>query len=124
MTTFDSIYIQVYKKAKEHYNRKAPPLAGSYLSLLQISVLFAVGCFFFVFLNQMNVIVSSEKAWIVFVLISLFLIFKNWMKYNGKMRSTLKAKYNSKKQTTFHNWVLISLPFVCVGLGLLILQAN
>ena len=124
MTTFDAIYIQVYNKTKDRYRQKAKQIAGMYVSVLQISAIFAVGSFFFVFLNQMNVVVGSEKAWIVFLLISLFLMFKNWMKYNGKMRSTLSAKYNTTKHANFNNAVLITLPLICIGLGLLILQAG
>ena len=124
MTTFDSIYIQVYNQTRERSKKRSKQIAGSYPSVLQVAVLFAVGSFFYVFLNQTNVYISSEKAWLMFVVISIFLLFKNWMKYNAKMRSTLNAKYNSKKHTKFQPWVLIGLPFVCLALGILILQAT
>lgn len=50
--------------------------------------------------------------------------FKNWISYNGKTRKVMNAKFNKKKAPKYNLALLIALPFICIGMGLLLLQAT
>jgi len=124
MTIFDKLFFSVFSHYKTRYKKKANTIALVYTSTLQITILFLLGCFFAAFFSQMYYnAMSSEKAWTVFVLLSVGLYFTNWLKYNGKTRKILNAKLNKKKTPQYNINMLLALPFICVGFGLLFLQA-
>ncbi len=124
MTIFDKLFFSVFSQYKTRYKKKANTIALAYTSVLQITLLFLLGCFFAAFFSQMNYnAMSSEKAWIAFILLSIGVYFTNWLKYNGKTRKILNAKLNKKKTQQYNIKMLLALPFICVGFGFLFLQA-
>ena len=125
MTVFDKFFYFIFSKFKERYKQKANTIALFYTSVLQIALVFLLGCFFAAFFSQMHVdAMSSDKAWIVFVMVSIIIHFKNWISYNGKTRKVMNAKFNKKKAPKYNMVLLFALPFICVGMGLLLLQAT
>lgn len=125
MTVFDKFFYFIFSKFKERYKQKANTIALFYTSVLQIALVFLLGCFFAAFFSQMHVdAMSSDKAWIVFVMVSIAIHFKNWISYNGKTRKVMNAKFNKKKAPKYNMVLLFALPFIGVGMGLLLLQAT
>lgn len=125
MTIFDKIFFFIFTHFKATYKKKANTIALVYTSVLQIALLFLLGCFFAAFFSQMHVdVMSEEKAWIVFVLLSLGLYFKNWISYNGNTRRVMNAKLTKKKSQKYNITLLVALPFICLAMGFLFLQAT
>ncbi|MAX71452.1 MAG: hypothetical protein CMC76_10185 [Flavobacteriaceae bacterium] len=119
----DTYYISIlnyYKK--KGLGKRSLKLASVYINLLEASIVLLLGSFLLVFASQMKlVIMSSTKFWVLFAMVSLFIIFKNWMRYNGKRRNVLNAKMKSKQTSIYLLWLL---PFGCIALALIILQAQ
>lgn len=123
MTVFDQFALSVFNYYKPKYKQKASRLAVFYISFLQITLLLLLGVFFGAFLQQMKVAtMSSEKAWILFTIASIFIYFKNWMGFTGKKRNVLNAKRLKRKALTYNIWLLWVLPFACIALALVLLQ--
>jgi len=124
MTTFDQFFFSVFTTFKERFKKKANSIALLYISILQISLLFVIGVFFATFLNQMKTsLMTSDNAWLLFVVSAIIIHFKNWLKYNGKTRKVLNAKFNRSKGSQHHIALLLSLPVVCLILGLTLLKS-
>lgn len=124
MTTFDQFFFSVFTTFKPRFKKKANSIALFYISFLQIAVLFVLGVFFATFLSQMNTsLMTSDNAWLLFVVSAIFIHFKNWLKYNGKTRKVLNAKFNRSKASTHHIGLLLVLPFACIILGLILLRS-
>lgn len=124
MTVLEQFFFSVFAHFKGRFKQKANDIALVYISALEIAISFVLGCFFAAFLSQMHAdLMTSGKAWTLFVLVAIGIYFKNWMKYGGKNRKVLNAKFNRKK-TAEHNIVLLLLlPFICFGFGVLLMQA-
>lgn len=123
MTTFDQFFFAIFSAFKPKFKQKANSIALLYISLLQIALLFVVGAFFVTFLNKMHVkTMSTSNMWTLFIIFSIVLHLKNWMKYNGKSRKVLNAKFN-KSKNTYSISILLLLPVVCAILGVIILKA-
>lgn len=123
MTTFDQFFFAIFSAFKPKFKQKANSIALLYISLLQIALLFVVGVFFVTFLNKMHVkTMSTSNMWTLFVIFSIVLHLKNWMKYNGKSRKVLNAKFN-KSKNTYSVSILLLLPVICTILGIIILKA-
>jgi uncharacterized membrane protein len=115
----------MFSRFKEHYKQKANTIALFYTSGLQIALAFVLGCFFAAFFSQMHVdAMSKDKAWTLFIMVSLVIHFKNWIQYNGKTRKVMNAKFNRKKAPKYNMALLLALPLICVAMGLLLLQAT
>ena len=70
---------------------------------------------------QMNVItMSSIKAWTLYVIAVVILLFKNWIQYSGKRRNILNAK--QKRKSGYSIWTLWLIPIICVFLSILMLK--
>ncbi|AUC83141.1 hypothetical protein [Lacinutrix sp. Bg11-31] len=124
MTVFDQIFYFLFSRYKQSYKQKANTIALFYISALQIALAFLLGCFFAAFLSKLHVdSMSSDKAWTLFVMLAIAIHFKNWISYNGNTRKVMNAKLNKKKSRKFHMSMLIALPFICLGMGLILLQA-
>ncbi|WGD35570.1 hypothetical protein [Olleya sp. YS] len=124
MTTFDQFFFSVFTTFKARFKQKANAIALVYISALQIALLFLLGVFFATFLDKMNVsTISSDKAWILFFISAVIIHLKNWLKYNGKTRKVLNAKYNRSKSKQHNIILLLCLPIVCVVLALILLQS-
>ncbi|WP_052158413.1 hypothetical protein [Lacinutrix jangbogonensis] len=125
MTIFDQLFYFIFSRYKERYKQKANTIALFYTSLFQIALAFLLGCFFAAFFSQLHVdAISSNKAWTLFVMLALAIHFKNWIGYNGKTRKVMNAKFNRKKAPKFNLVLLFALPFICIAMGLLLLQAT
>lgn len=123
MTVFDQFALKVFNHYKSKLKQKASRLAVFYLSFLQISLLLLLGVFFSTFFRQMKVdTMSSEKAWTLFIIISIFIYFKNWMSFSGKKRNVLNAKRLKQNEKALNIWLLWLLPFAFIGLALILLQ--
>ncbi|MFL0353361.1 hypothetical protein [Xanthomarina sp. GH4-25] len=124
MTLFDSLFFNVFKHYKDAKSKKANQIATIYISILQCAILFMLGVFFAGFFRQMHMdTMSPDKAWFLFVLIAVFMFFKNWIQYAGKKRKVLNAKMLKKKSQNYPIFMLWLLPVACVLLGLIIWQA-
>jgi hypothetical protein len=117
MEFFDTLFFNVFEHYKPTKKQKANTIALYYISTLQCSLLLLAGIFITAFLNEMNSVrFSSENAWILFILFSIIIIFRNWMQYSGKKRTVLKAKLNSKKKKDSYSinllWLLLAVSIV------------
>lgn len=116
----DTFYISIFNYYKKTFGKKSLTIALLYINFLELSIILALGAFFLAFANQMKLLVmSSTKFWILFVLVSVFVVFKNWMRYNGKKRIILNAKLKSKPTSIYLLWIL---PFGCLILAVILLQ--
>ncbi|MDA9028516.1 hypothetical protein N8008_00315 [Flavobacteriaceae bacterium] len=124
MNFFDQLYLTIFNRFKGRYKQKANTIALYYTSILQIALLFLGGVFFIKFLEQMKVVVmSSSNTWILFVLASLILHFKNWVNYSGRKRRVLNAKLSNKKDLGYSMLILIALPIAITALSILFYKA-
>jgi len=124
MTAFDQFYYSVFSFYKKRYKQKANSIALVYVSVLQISLLFLLGCFFAAFFNKMHAdVMSNTNAWTLFVLASVAIHFKNWMQYTGKRRMMINAKMIKKKKPETNIWLLWVLPIITLGLAYIVFQA-
>ena len=124
MNFFDQLYLTIFNRFKGRYKQKANTIALYYTSILQIAFLFLGGVFFIKFLEQMKVVVmSSSNTWILFVLASLILHFKNWVNYSGRKRRVLNAKLSNKKDLGYSMLILIALPIAITALSILFYKA-
>ena len=117
----DKFYISIFNYYKKSLGKKSLRLALFYINLLELAIILALGAFFMAFANQMKLsVMSNTKFWILFVIVSLFVIFKNWMRYNGKKRNVLNAKSKSKTYSIYLLWLL---PVGCFIVAYVIMQA-
>tara|TARA_Y100000385_G_scaffold191764_1_gene198324 strand:+ start:137 stop:514 length:378 start_codon:yes stop_codon:yes gene_type:complete len=124
MNFFDQLYLTVFNRFKGRYKQKANTIALFYTSVLQIALLFLGGVFFIKFLEQMKVVVmSSSNMSILFVMITVFIYFKNWVNYSGRKRRVLNAKLSSKKDLGYSLFILIALPIAIIVLSVLFYKA-
>ncbi|MFD2543139.1 hypothetical protein ACFSSB_12475 [Lacinutrix gracilariae] len=124
MTLFDTLFFSVFKHYKDAKNKKANQLATVYVSVLQCALLLLLGVFFAGFFKQMNMTtMSQDKAIVIFILVSIFIFFKNWMQYAGQKRKVLNAKMLRKKTATYSIFMLWLLPVASIVLAIIIYQA-
>ena len=67
---------------------------------------------------------SAGKAWTLFVLVSIFIYFKNWMQYGGRKRKVLNAKIIKNKKLSYNIWFLWLLPIVILSLTYMSFSSN
>ena len=97
MNLFDQLYISVFRQLKNHRLKCAAIYACYYVSIFQIGLCLTLGVFLMKFCKQMNInFLNPGNAWFVFTFLAVFLIFKNWMYYNGKKRSVLFSMLSTK----------------------------
>lgn len=117
---FDNHYISIFNHYKKAFGKKSINIALLYISALEISIVLVLAAFFMAFATQMKMqIMSSTKFWILFSLIALFIISKNWMRYNGKKRTILNAK---SKHNTTSIYLLWLMPVGCFAMAFILLQ--
>lgn len=122
MTVFDQLFFNSFDHYKKGtYKKNANTIAVYYITLVQMSLLLVLGVFFAEFFSKMHVVtMSSAKAWTLFVVVSFFIYFKNWMRYGGKKRRVLNAL--PKKKTDYNIWTLWLIPVVAVFLAFAFLR--
>ena len=124
MNYFNQLYITVFSRFKGRFKQKANTMALYYISVVEIALLLLIGVFFNKFLDQMKVVfMTGADAWLLFIMTSVFIHFKNWVNYSGRKRRVLNAKLSSKKGLEYSSFLLIVLPIGIVGLSLLMLKA-
>lgn len=126
MTVSDTLFYNIFFYYKPKLKQRATSIAVVYVTLLQWSILLLLGVFFAGFFRQMNMVtMSASKAWTLFVLIAVFIYFKNWMQYTGKRRMMINAKMNKKKsKSTYNVYLLWLLPIAILGLTYVVFQAS
>ncbi|OEK09342.1 hypothetical protein A8C32_11510 [Flavivirga aquatica] len=124
MTIFDILFFHFFHHYKAEKNKKANSIATFYITFLQSSLLLLLGVFFAVFFRNMHMnTMSAGKAWTLFILIVIFIYFKNWMQYGGRKRKVLNAKMIKKRKLTYNIRLLWLLPIAIIGLTYIIVQA-
>lgn len=118
----DTYYISVFNYYKKTLGKRSLKVALAYINLLELSILLVLGAFFMAFANQMKLVaMSSEKFWVLYGLVAVFIVFKNWMRYNGKKRNILNAKLKGKSMSIYLLWLL---PIGCIALAFVLLQVQ
>ncbi len=119
-TMLDQFYISIFNYYKKTFGKKSLGIALLYINFLELSIILALGAFFLAFANQMKLLImSSTKFWVLFALVAIFVVFKNWMRYNGKKRIVLNAKIKGRPTSIYLLWIL---PFGCFLLAFILLQ--
>ena len=123
MTIFDTMVFSMFNHYKIRFKRKANTISIFYISILQMAILLFLGVFFSIFFNQMNVeTMSSSKAWVLFVIASVIIYFKNWIQYSGKKRRVLNAKSTRTRTKSFNVYLLWLLPIGLVYISILLIR--
>ena len=116
----DIYYISIFKHYKKAFGKKSISIALFYINALEISIILVLGAFLKAFATQMKItVMSTTKFWVLFVLIALFVISKNWMRYNGKKRTILNAKAKPNTMPIYLLWII---PVGCITLALILLK--
>ncbi|SFN44114.1 hypothetical protein SAMN04487989_101443 [Bizionia echini] len=124
MSTFDSLFFSLFRHYKNKKHKKANQLATVYISILQCCILLLLGMFFAGFSSQMNMnTMSQDKAWVLFIIATIFIFFKNWVQYAGRKRQVLNAKMLNKKSQNHSIFLLWLLPVACILLSVILWQA-
>ncbi|MBT8265744.1 MAG: hypothetical protein KJO41_01445 [Bacteroidia bacterium] len=119
----DKLFFSVFNYYKSKKNKNASLYASLYITLLQGALLLLLGIFFSEFFRNMNMsVMSSKKAWVLYLLGLLFIYFRNWMYYSGRKRKILNAKQSGKRSLKRSIYVLWLLPLACFGVALILLQ--
>ncbi|WP_299115536.1 hypothetical protein [uncultured Winogradskyella sp.] len=116
----DTFYITIFNYYKKRIKKRSLVLAMLYINFLELAIILALGTFFMAFANQMRLITMSIiKFWMFFTVIAAVVIFKNWMRYNGKKRNILNAKLKAKPASIYLLWFL---PFGCLIIAYTLFQ--
>lgn len=122
MNLFDQLFFNsfnLYKKSA--YKKKANSISIYYITLVQCSFLLVFGVLLAVFLRQLHVeTMSANKAWVLFIITTFVIYFKNWMHYSGKKRKIINAK--SHNQSNYNLVVLWLIPISTIILTLIFLR--
>lgn len=123
MDFFDSLYLSVFQHIKQRKPKRAARWARLYVSLVQIALCLVLGVFFIKFAQQMKLnVLDDTSLWIVSIGIVGFILFKNWMGYNGKKRAVLVSK-NIKRSKRHSILVLILIPITVFTLAFILFKA-
>jgi len=123
MNYFNRLYLTTFNRFKARFRQKANTIALFYVSIVEIAIILLLGIFFIKFLDQMKVIITNgTNGWLLFIILALFIHFKNWLSYSGRKRRILNAKLSIKKDLEYSLFVLISLPLGLLGLSLIMLE--
>lgn len=116
----DRYYITVFNHYKKTLGKRSLTIALLYINALELSITIALAAFFMAFASQMKMqVMSSTKFWVLFTLIALFIVSKNWMRYNGKKRTILNAKSKRNNTSIYLLWLL---PIGCFAIAFIMLQ--
>lgn len=123
MNYFNRLYLTTFNRFKARFRQKANTIALFYVSIVEIAIILLLGIFFIKFLDQMKVIImNGTNGLLLFIILALFIHFKNWLSYSGRKRRILNAKLSIKKDLEYSLFVLISLPLGLLGLSLIMLE--
>ncbi|MDG1014430.1 MAG: hypothetical protein P8O09_04375 [Flavobacteriaceae bacterium] len=123
MNYFNRLYLTTFNRFKARFRQKANTIALFYVSIVEIAITLLLGIFFIKFLDQMKVVITNgTNGWLLFIILALFIHFKNWLNYSGRKRRILNAKLSNKKDLEYSLFILISLPLGLLGLSLIMLE--
>lgn len=123
MSIFDQFFYSCFNHYKPKHKQKANSIALFYISSLQCALLFFAGVAIGFFLKQMHSsTMASDKAWLLFVMGSSIIIFKNWIQYSGKKRKVMNAKNLKNNVQPYPIWVLWILLFGSIALSIIVFQ--
>ena len=123
MNYFNQLYLTTFNRFKARFRQKANTIAFFYVSIVEIAITLLLGIFFIKFLDQMKVVITNgTNGWLLFIILALFIHFKNWLNYSGRKRRILNAKLSNKKDLEYSLFILISLPLGLLGLSLIMLE--
>ncbi len=123
MDFFDSLYLSVFQHIKQRKPKRAARWARLYVSLFQIALYLVLAVFFIKFAQQMKLnVLDDTSLWIVSIGVVGFILFKNWMSYNGKKRAVLVSK-SIKRSKTHALLVLILIPLALFALAFILFKA-
>ena len=98
MNYFNRLYLTTFNRFKARFRQKANTIALFYVSIVEIAIILLLGIFFIKFLDQMKVIImNGTNGWLLFIILALFIHFKNWLSYSGRKRRIINAKLSIKK---------------------------
>ena len=118
---FDNYYISCLNYLKPILGKKAIQLTYWYICILELSFYALLISFFAAFTSQMNIqTLDRDKVVILLILGTLFICFKNWMRYNGKRRNVLSASSRKNKIKGLLLWLA---PLLSLLLSVLFYQA-
>ncbi|MUU79860.1 hypothetical protein [Winogradskyella endarachnes] len=116
----DTFYITIFNLYKKRLGKKSIKVALLYINFLSLSIVFALATFLLAFAKQMKILImSNTKFYVLMLLVSLFIIFMNWMRYNGKKRTILNAKSNRINLSIYLLWLL---PLGCLAIAVILFQ--
>ena len=118
----DKFYLSMLNQFKKNRSKRSLQTAFIYINLLETSIYLFLGIFFKIFLKQLKIVTMSDtKFWTVISLLVAFIIFKNWLRYNGKRRNILRTQVQHLKWSTYLLWLL---PIAILSLSLILWQAT
>ncbi|MEO1032944.1 MAG: hypothetical protein AAFX55_16160 [Bacteroidota bacterium] len=118
----DNYYISVFNFYKKRYGKRSLKIALFYINFLELSIVLALATFFMAFAQQMKFItMSPSKFWTLFSFIAICIVFKNWMRYNGKKRHVLNARLKRNVASIYLLWFL---PLGCLIIAFALLQVQ
>jgi hypothetical protein len=116
----DSFYITIFNHYKKALGKKSIKVALLYINLLELSIAFALAAFFLAFAKQMKMqLMSDTKFWVLMTLLSFFILFMNWMRYNGKKRTILNANSKRVNLSIYLLWII---PLGCFTIAIILFQ--
>ena len=116
----DSFYITIFNHYKKALGKKSIKVALLYINLLELSIAFALAAFFLAFAKQMKMqLMSDTKFWVLITLLSFFILFMNWMRYNGKKRTILNANSKRVNLSIYLLWII---PLGCFTIAIILFQ--
>ena len=120
MNYFDQVYIGNFKYGKEHKWKYANSLAIFNVTMLQMACILIIGTLFAEFAYNMKLsTMSSSKAWTLFIVVYLIMMFLNWMSYSGKKRNQLRLK-SKKGLSEYPSWLLWITPSMVMAMAILL----
>ncbi|WP_218846273.1 hypothetical protein [Winogradskyella ludwigii] len=118
----DTYYITILNHYKKTLGKQSLTIALLYINFLELSIVLALAAFLMGFASQMKMqLMSSTKFWVLLTIIALFVIAKNWMRYNGKKRMMLNAKSRRTDTSIYLLWIL---PIGCLAIASILLQVQ
>ncbi|MBT8274290.1 MAG: hypothetical protein KJO77_10815 [Bacteroidia bacterium] len=125
MTILDQLFFSVFNYYKGKKNKFANRVASWYITILESALILLLGIFFAEFFKNMRMDTMSETAaWTLFGIAVVVLYFKNWIKYSGRKRRVLNAKYSGSKSFNRNIVSLWLFPVCAIILAIILLQVT
>jgi len=125
MTILDQLFFSVFNYYKKKKNKFANRIASWYITILEATLLLLLGIFFAEFFKNMRMdTMTKSGAWTLYGIAVVILYFKNWIKYSGRKRRVLNAKYSGSKSFNRNIISLWMFPTCAIILAIILLQVT